>query len=177
MSMTQTHKMETKIEEKTVIFTRIINAPRELVYRAFTEPEMLKQWFSPKTFHTPTVVTDVRVGGAFRIVMADSEGNEFPMKGFYLEVEPNQRLVFTEDLTEHPEEWKTLLQNAAGEGEDIMHTKAEFIFETVAEGTKVTVISRFSTNAVRDAYKETGMVDGWTQLFEKLDTLVASAQI
>jgi uncharacterized protein YndB with AHSA1/START domain len=74
------------IADRELVLTRIIKAPREKVFRAWTEPELLKQWFAPLPWTTPVAKTDVRPGGANLIVMRDPDGNEFPNRGVYLEV-------------------------------------------------------------------------------------------
>jgi uncharacterized protein YndB with AHSA1/START domain len=83
-----------------LVLTRLINAPREKVYRVWTQPELLKIWFAPKPFTTPGAVLDLRVGGANVITMADADGNQFPNRGVYLEVVPNEKLVFTDAYTD-----------------------------------------------------------------------------
>src|SRR5882757_2285189 len=77
----------------------IIDAPREKLFQAWTEPELLKQWFTPRPWTTPVVETDVRSGGSSLIVMRGPDGAEFPNRGVYLEVVPNERLVFTDAYT------------------------------------------------------------------------------
>jgi len=79
--------------DRDLVLTRIINAPREKVFRAWTEPELLKQWFAPLPWTTPVAETDVRPGGSSLIVMRDPDGNEFPNRGVYLEVVKNERLA------------------------------------------------------------------------------------
>jgi uncharacterized protein YndB with AHSA1/START domain len=86
--------------KRELVLTRLIDAPRELVYRAWTDPELLKQWFAPKPFTTPEAVLNVRPGGSNLIVMKSPEGAEMPNRGVYLEVVPNERLVFTDAYTE-----------------------------------------------------------------------------
>src|SRR5215469_3833001 len=81
---------------RELVLTRIIDAPREKVFRAWTEPELLKQWFAPLPYTTPVAELDVRAGGANLIVMRDPTGNEFANRGIYLEVVENERLVFTD---------------------------------------------------------------------------------
>ena len=81
---------------RDLILTRIIDAPREKVFRAWTEPELLKQWFAPLPWTTPHAEMDLRPGGASLIVMRSPEGNDMPNRGVYLEVVKNQRLVFTD---------------------------------------------------------------------------------
>jgi len=79
--------------------TRLIDAPRANVYRCWSEPELLKQWFAPKPFTTPEATMDVRPGGASRITMRSPEGQDMPNPGQFLEVVPNERLVFTDAYT------------------------------------------------------------------------------
>ena len=64
--------------DRELVLTRLINAPREMLYRAWTEPDLMKQWFAPAPWTTPIVETDVRPGGASLIVMCGPDGNEFP---------------------------------------------------------------------------------------------------
>lgn len=80
--------------------TRIITAPRETVYRAWTDPKLLKQWFAPRPWSVSTAELDVRPGGANLIIMRSPEGEDYPNRGVYLEVVPNERLVFTDAYSE-----------------------------------------------------------------------------
>ncbi len=86
--------------ERELVLTRLIDAPRHKLYRAWTEPALLKQWFAPLPWTTPAAELDVRPGGANLVVMRGPDGNEFPNRGVYLEVVPNERLVFTDAFTE-----------------------------------------------------------------------------
>lgn len=79
-------------------FTRIVDAPRAEIWRAWTEPELLKQWFCPLPWKTIDAEIDLRPGGLFRTVMKSPEGKEFPNLGCFLEVVPNQKLVWTNAL-------------------------------------------------------------------------------
>jgi uncharacterized protein YndB with AHSA1/START domain len=80
-------------------FTRIIDAPPALLYRCWTEPELIKQWFTPRPWTTPVVETDVRAGGTTFIVMRGPDGSEHPNRGIYLDVVPNAQIVFTDAFT------------------------------------------------------------------------------
>ena len=82
--------------DRELVLTRLINAPREKVYRAWTDPVLLKQWFAPKPYTTPVVEIDVRPGGSGLFVMRGPDGKDMPNRGVYLEVVPNERLVFTD---------------------------------------------------------------------------------
>lgn len=74
---------------------REVDVPPELVWRAWTDPELITQWFTPKPFETPVCEIDLRPGGAFRTVMRSPEGEEFDNTGCYLEIVPGERLVWT----------------------------------------------------------------------------------
>jgi uncharacterized protein YndB with AHSA1/START domain len=95
---------------RDVVIIRLFNAPRALVYKVWTDPTHVKRWWGPKVFTTPVVEMDVRPGGAYRFVMRSPEGDEYPMKGLYLEVVKNEKLVCTEIIEEHPPEWKEILK-------------------------------------------------------------------
>lgn len=82
--------------DRELVLTRLIDAPRDKLYRCWTEPELLKQWFAPLPYATPHAEMDVRPGGASLIVMRGPEGADMPNRGVYLEVVPNERLVFTD---------------------------------------------------------------------------------
>ncbi len=79
----------------SVTLTRIFDAPRALVWKAWTDPTMMAQWFGPRGFTSTVGELDVRVGGSLRIVMHGPDGNKYPMKGEFREVTPPERLVFT----------------------------------------------------------------------------------
>ncbi len=78
-----------------LVTTRIFDAPREVVFQAWTEPERLKRWWGPKGFTNPVCEVDVRPGGAIRIHMRAPDGVVYPMTGVFREVVPPERLVFT----------------------------------------------------------------------------------
>ena len=79
-------------------FERIVDVPKELVWRAWTEPALLKPWFCPLPWKTIDAEIDLRPGGMFRTTMQSPEGQEFPNTGCYLEVIPNEKLVWTNAL-------------------------------------------------------------------------------
>lgn len=81
--------------ERTVTFTRLFDAPRNLVWRAWTDPKHLAQWFGPEGFTSSVPELDVRVGGSLRIVMRSGDDNDYPMKSEFREVVPPERLVFS----------------------------------------------------------------------------------
>src|SRR5262245_19192132 len=77
--------------DRELVITRVIDAPREKVFKAWTEPELLKQWFAPRPWTTPLAELDVKPGGCSLIVMRSPDGKEYPNRGVYLEVVENER--------------------------------------------------------------------------------------
>ena len=90
--MKPTYQTDPKLD---LSFTRVVDVPRPLVWRAWTEPELLMPWFCPLPWKTIDCEIDLRPGGIFRTTMQSPEGVEFPNAGCYLEVVPNEKLVWT----------------------------------------------------------------------------------
>ena len=86
-------------DTKELVITRVFNAPRELVFQCMIEPEHLTKFWGPVGVHTPIekIKVDLRLGGAFETVMVnDATGEEYPSRGVYTEIDPPERLAFTE---------------------------------------------------------------------------------
>lgn len=83
-------------DKRELLLTRLIDAPRASVFRCWTEPELIVQWFTPPPWKTIHAEIDLRSGGSSLIVMQGPDGTEMPNRGVYLEVVPNERLVFTD---------------------------------------------------------------------------------
>ena len=92
-------KSPTPPAERELILTRDIDLPASALYRAWTEPEIVLRWFTPRPWKTVRAEMDVRPGGSSLIVMQSPDGAEFPNPGIYLEVVPNEKLVFTDAYT------------------------------------------------------------------------------
>jgi uncharacterized protein YndB with AHSA1/START domain len=150
------------VANRDLTLTRVINASREKVFRAWTEPELLKQWFTPRPWTTPRIETDVRPGGASLIVMRGPEGNEFPNRGVYLEVVRNERLVFTDAYTK------------AWEPSEKPFMTVILTFEDAGAGkTKYTAVVRHWTVADRETHEKMGFHEGWGKATDQLEALVA----
>jgi uncharacterized protein YndB with AHSA1/START domain len=147
-------------EERELVLTRIINVPREKVYRAWTDPEQIKQWFAPKPWTTAVAETDVRPGGASLIVMRSPEGQDFPNRGVYLEVVPNQRLVFTDAYTE------------AWQPSEKPFMTVILTFEDEGGKTKYTARVRHWSIADKQQHEQMGFHKGWGQCTDQLAALV-----
>jgi len=85
--------------DRELVLTRVIDVPREKLWRCWTEPQLIVQWFTPPPWKTVHAETDVRPGGSSTIVMKGPEGQEMPNRGVYLEVVKNEKLVFTDAYT------------------------------------------------------------------------------
>ncbi|MGL5114275.1 MAG: SRPBCC family protein [Beijerinckiaceae bacterium] len=83
-------------EQHELVLERMIDASPTALFRCWTEPELMKQWFTPRPWTTPVIETDVRPGGANYVLMRGPNGEEFPSRGVYLDVVPNERIVFTD---------------------------------------------------------------------------------
>lgn len=83
-----------------LVLERIVDAPADKLFRGWTDPELMKQWFAPKPFTITKVDVDLRPGGRSLVVMKSPEGEEYPNPGVYLEVVPNKKLVFTDAFTD-----------------------------------------------------------------------------
>ena len=151
-----------KPSNRELVLTRIIDAPREKVYKAWTDPELLKQWFAPAPFSTPVAELDVRPGGSNRIVMRDPQGNEYPNRGVYLEVVENERLVFTDAYTKAWEPSKKPFMTVI------------VTFEDEGGKTRYTARARHWTAADREAHEKMGFHEGWGRCTDQLAALVAT---
>jgi uncharacterized protein YndB with AHSA1/START domain len=146
---------------RELVLTRLVEAPREKLYRAWTDPGLLTQWFAPKPWTTPRAELDVRPGGSNLVVMADPEGNEFPNRGVYLEVVPNERLVVTDAYTR------------AWEPSEKPFMTLILTFEEEGGKTRYTARVRHWTEADREAHEKMGFHEGWGRCADQLAALVA----
>lgn len=150
-------------DQPNVTLERIIDAPRELVFKAWTDPELVAQWWRPKYFTTPVCELDVRPGGAIRIHMRGPDGTVFPMKGEFVEIVPPQHLVMT---------------NRAFEGEAGNFLLEQITTVTFAEyegKTKLTVRAAITKSAPEAAGALAGMEEGWNQSLDNLEELLENA--
>ena len=143
-----------------LVLTRIIDAPRDKLYRCWTEPELLKQWFCPRPWTTPVVETDVRPGGSSYFLMRGPEGQEMPNRGVYLEVVKNQKLVFTDAYTK------------AWEPAEKPFFTGIITFEDLGGGrTRYTATARHWRAEDREAHEKMGFHEGWGICADQLAAL------
>jgi uncharacterized protein YndB with AHSA1/START domain len=152
--------------ETEITMTRVFDAPRELVFKAWTDPEQLARWWGPHGFTNPVCETDPRPGGRWRIDMRGPDGTIYPNKGRYLEVVVPERIVYTDDVDDDATAWGDAPPPS---------TVQTVTFEDVGGGTRVTVVVRVDSVEARDAMIEMGAVIGWTESMERLEALLAAA--
>ena len=142
--------------DREVVITRAVDAPRRLVFAAWTDPIHIPQWLlGPEGWTMPICEMDLRPGGAWRYVWRKADGVEMEMSGIVREVRPPERLVTTERWgPEWPETVNTLLLTESG------------------GKTTISLTITYVSKAARDAALETGMADGVEQSFVRLDRMV-----
>lgn len=151
-------------------FSRTVDVPKELIWRAWTEPALLKPWFCPLPWKTIDCEIDLRPGGVFRTTMQSPEGKEHPGTGCYLEISPNKKLVWTNALL--PGFRPSLLTETCG-SED-----ASFMFTAMIEladhagGTRYSATVMHADEAGCKKHSEMGFESGWGTALDQLVAMI-----
>lgn len=155
-------------------FTRMIDAPRALVFRAWTDPVHFARWWGPHGMTNPICEIDLRPGGSYRIVMRDEAGHDYPVSGTYIEIVEPERLVMTVAATDHPPEWHAQLNQYLPHdaGEPALAQTWTVTFEEYGGKTRLTILDRFASGAERDGAMQLGHAEGAAQSLERLAALV-----
>lgn len=161
------HKPNPKLD---LVLERIIDVSPDLVWAAWTEPEHLKQWFTPVPWKTVECEIDLRPGGIFRTVMQSPEGQNFPGASCYLEIVPNERLVWTNALEPgfRPAQLPAAEMTECGE----IKFTAVISMEPHGNGTKYTALAMHREEAARKKHEEMGFHDGWGKALDQLVALM-----
>lgn len=144
-----------------IVITREFDAPRHLVYRAFTEPELVSRWWTAKRGQMKVAEIDLRVGGKWRYAAVTSEGFEVAFHGEYREIVPNERLVSTE-IYEIPNQ---------GDSPPTVNTST---FVEVDGRTTVTIVVQCESREQRDIIIESGMETGMQDALDLLEEVAVS---
>jgi uncharacterized protein YndB with AHSA1/START domain len=142
--------------DREFVTTRVFDAPRHLVWEAWTNPKHVPQWLlGPSGWTMPVCEIDLRPGGEWHFVWRNADGNEMEMRGIYREVSPPERLVNTERWgPEWPETVNTL------------------VFAERGDQTLMTLTVLYPSKEARDAAMATGMTSGMTESFDRLDAFL-----
>ncbi|MBU1326184.1 MAG: SRPBCC family protein [Alphaproteobacteria bacterium] len=144
-----------------LVLERLIDAPPEKVFRAYTDPAILSQWFAPRPWSISDMVLEPRPGGRFNFVMHGPDGERMPNSGIYLEVVENRRIVSTDALTP---DWKPA-------GAPFMVARIDL--EPTGDGrTRYTATASHWTEAAMKQHEAMGFHEGWGQAADQLNQIV-----
>ena len=146
--------------DREIVLTRVFDAPRNLVYDAFTQPELLKRWFGPRGWSLTVCDVDLKVGGGFRFVMRGPDGRDMGMRGVYRELVPPDRSVHMESFDDFPGE-----------------AQVTAVFVEKSGKTTMTATVLYPSKEVRDAVIQSGMEHGAAESYDKLAELLAAQAV
>jgi uncharacterized protein YndB with AHSA1/START domain len=158
-----THHHQTTITaepgKQEMVITREFDAPRELVFQAFTDPQLIPQWWGPRHLSTEVDKMDVRPGGQWRFLNRDAEGKAYAFHGVYHEIRAPERMIDTFEFEALPETGHVSLETLT--------------LEALPGGrTRLTAQSVFQSVADRDGMLQSGMEEGLTDSHERLAQLL-----
>jgi uncharacterized protein YndB with AHSA1/START domain len=159
MKNTGTLKVTTPTDRE-IVMTRVFDAPRRLVFDAFSKPELLKRWFGPRGWQLVVCEVDLKVGGTFRFVLRGPDGKTLGMRGVYREIVPPERSVHSESFDDYPGESLVTGVWVEHEGK-----------------TTLTVTVLYPSREVRDAVLQSGMEHGAAESYDKLAELLAETPV
>ena len=157
--MAQANSTSRELDERTIVITRVFDAPRDLVFRAWTDPKHVAQWWGPQGFTNPLCEMDLRVGGVFRVHMRGPDGVTYPCKGVYREVREPERIVYAGEAEE----------GSVGCGAGLPPRALVTVTFAERDGkTTVTIHTRLQSAADREAAVQTGFNTGWASSLDRL---------
>ena len=156
-------KITAESGKQEIVITREFDAPRELVFKAFTDPKLLIQWLGPRGLTMRLETFEPRNGGSWRYIHADQEGNEYGFHGVIHEIAAPERIIQTFEFEGLPEKGHVTLETAR--------------FEALSgDRTKVTIQSVFQSVGDRDGMVQSGMERGVNDSHDRLDELLETMQ-
>jgi uncharacterized protein YndB with AHSA1/START domain len=159
MKNTGTLKITTP-SDREIVMTRVFDAPRRLVFDAFTRPELLKRWFGPHGWSLVVCEVDLRVGGSFRYVLRGPDGTDMGMRGVYREIVPPERSVHMETFDDYPGE-----------------SRVTCVLVEQGGKTTLTATVLYDSPETRDAVIASGMEHGAAESYDRLAELMASLPV
>lgn len=151
------NNLEVDREERTITMSRVFDAPRQLVWKVCTDPDLVPRWWGPRALTTIVDKMEVKVGGAWRYIHKDADGNEYAFNGVYKEVEPPERMTYTFEF-----------EPMAG------HISTETItLEALPGGkTRITARTTYDTPEDLEAVLQSGMEGGAVETWDRLEELL-----
>jgi uncharacterized protein YndB with AHSA1/START domain len=159
MSVAHQYKPDPSLD---LVLERVVDVSPQLVWAAWTQPEHVKKWFTPRPWQTVDCEIDLRPGGIFRTTMRSPEGEEFPNLGCYLEVVENRKLVWTDAL----EPGFRPATPVSGCG--VTNFTAIVMLEPKGKGTKYTALALHKSEEERKKHEEMGFHEGWGTALDQL---------
>lgn len=147
------------LAKSEVTVTRIFNAPRELVFRAFAEPEQVRQWWGPAGWEMPVCTMDFRPGGEWRYCIRNADGEEHCARAVYHEIVPPERLVFSDEIVD--------AQGRPIAGPPVK--RMTVIFDGLGEKTQITVHVQLASPADLEKLMAMGFKQGFAQALDNLE--------
>jgi uncharacterized protein YndB with AHSA1/START domain len=147
--------------DREFVMTRIFDAPRDLVFEAYTDPEAIPQWWGPAEMTTVVDKMDVKPGGVWRYVQRKPDGKAYAFNGVYKEIVPPSKLVSTFEFEGMP-------------GHIVVDT---VIFEAIGNQTKITVTSLFASKEDLEGMMQSGMEDGATESYDRFEELLTTYKV
>ncbi len=145
----------TESSDREIVISRVFDAPRELVWKAWTEPQHVAQWWGPNGFTTTIEKMDFRVGGVWKLTMHGPDGRDYPNSSVFREIVKPERIVFS--------------HGGHREGGTGTHFMATWTFKTLGKQTRLTMRLVFDTSAERElVVTEFGAIEGGKQTLARL---------
>ena len=159
----------TASEIERMVVTRVFDAPRELVWQAWTDPKYVMQWWGPKDFTAPVCQMDFRIGGKTLLCMKSPDGQEFWNGIEYHEIVPHEKIVSSMYFADSKGN-KVDPEQLGKEHKTVEGAYDVTLFEDLGDGrTKLTQIG----NEPMDSARDSGQLEGWNQILDKLEAVVA----
>jgi len=155
MNDTETVQVTTP-SDREIVMTRVFDAPRRLVFDAFSKPELLRRWFGPRGWSLEVCEVDLRVGGGFRFVLRNGNGGKLGMRGVYREIVAPERSVHMESFDDYPGE-----------------SQVTAVFVEQGGKTTLTAAVLYPSQEVGDIVLKMGMTKGAGESYDKLAELLA----
>lgn len=151
--------------DRTFVMERVFNAPRQLVFEAFSKPEHLKQWWGPKGWTLPVCEVDFRPGGVWLYCMRGPGGEESWGKAMYQDIKPPEKITYTDDFVDSD-------GNVLG---DMPQSQVTIMFEALGDKTRVTNHAVFGSVEELETVLKMGMTEGFTQTWDRLEAFLEQA--